>query len=227
MFCLLSILLNGMCPRILSRVVNWKKLCGQFSVEFEEGSEATLAFVRTWDRDTFRRVCVAVLNKYSGEVSGDAAVLGQFLSVVGPSVSLVALVGGSHVHRDTCIEFAGSGHREKLVKYPIFDLQLLKRSLQKCAQVVFGSLDPFSMTEFIIVRLKGAEHKDWIASRHALRRAVLSDAFPMPSLVEVVAKIVCVWPLIFVLPGGDSLSHGFASVFSSVTDVIRSSRTKN
>ena len=157
-----------MYPRIFSRVVNWVKSCGQFSVEFEEGSEATPIFIRTWDRDTFRRVCVAVLSKYSREASRDAAVHGQLLSVVGPSVSLVALVGGSHVLRDTNNELAGNGYREKLAEYPIFELRLLKRCLQKFGSVIFGSLDPFLMTEFIIVRLKGAEHKDWMASRHAL-----------------------------------------------------------
>ena len=67
---------------------------GQFSVEFEEGSEATLVFVRTRDRETFLRVCVAVLRKNSGEASCDTVVLGQLLIVVGPSMSLVALVGG-------------------------------------------------------------------------------------------------------------------------------------
>ena len=36
------------------------------------------------DRDTFLRVCVALLSKYSGETSREAAVLGQHLSVVGP-----------------------------------------------------------------------------------------------------------------------------------------------
>ena len=185
-----------MLPQILSRVVNWVKSCGQFSVEFEEGSEATLVFVRRWDRDTFSRVSAAVLSKYSGEASLDAAVFGQLLSVVGPAVSFAAVVGGSHVLRDTFVEFAGIGYREKLVEYPILDLKLLRRCLEKCASVVFGSLDPFPKTEFIIVRLNGANHKDWMASRHALRRAVVSGDLSMPSLVEVVGNIVGVWPLI-------------------------------
>ena len=184
MFCLQSILLNRMYPRILTRDMNWVKSCGQFSVKFEEGLETTLALVRMWDRDTFRRVCVVVLSKYSGDASQDAAVLGQLLSVVGPSVSLVALVRGSHVLRDTYLQFTGSEYRENFVEYPIFDLRLLKGCLQKSASVVLGSLDPFSMTEFIIVTLKGAEHKDWMVSGQALRRAVVSGDLSMPSLVE-------------------------------------------
>ena len=152
--------------------------------------------MQTWHRNTFRRVCVAVLSKYSGDATRDDAVLGQLLSVVGPSVSLVALIGGSHVLRDTYIEFDGNWYRVKLVEYPIFDWRLLKKCLQKCAAVVFGSLDPSSITEFIIVRLKGAEHQDWMVSRHALRRAVVSGDLSMPSLVQVFGIIVGVWPLI-------------------------------
>ena len=232
-FCSQSIFLIGMFPRILLRVVSWVKSCGQFSVEFKVGSEATLAFVRKWDRDTFRRVCVAVLIKYSKEATREAAVLGQLLSVFGPSVSIVSIVGWSYVLRDTYIEIAGSGYREKLVEYNIFDLRLLKRSLQKCASVVFGILDPFSMAKFIVVRLKGAEHRGWMASRHALRRAVESGDLSMLSLFKVSGNSVGVWPLIVSLlketgpktDGGVYFKDSF-SVFGSITDVSFSFRKR-
>ena len=142
---------------------------------------------------------MAVLSKYSGEASHDAAVHGQLLSVVGSSVLLVSLVGGSQVLHDTYIEFADSGYREKLVEYPIFNLLLLKGFLQKCASVVFERLHPFSMTEFIVVRLKGVKHCNWMASRHVVRRAFVSGDISMPSVVEGVGNIVGVWPLIVFL----------------------------
>ena len=114
--------------------------------------------------------------------------------------------------RNTYVEFTVIKYGEKLVAYPILDLQLLKRCLQKCASVVFGSLDPFSMTEFIIVTLKGAEHKDWMASRLAMRHAAESKDLSSPSLVELVVNIVAVRPLIVSLlketlrkTNGDSL----------------------
>ena len=52
------------------------------------------------------------------------------------------------------------------------------------------------MTEFIVTRLKGAEHRDWMMSRSSLRRAIITGELSMPSLVEVVSKIVGMWPLI-------------------------------
>ena len=72
----------------------------------------------------------------------------------------------------------------------------MKRCLQRTASSVFGSLDPFSLTEFIVNRLKGAETRDWMASRPALRKAIITNELSMPGLVDVVANIVGVWPLI-------------------------------
>ena len=60
---------------------------------------------------------------------------------------------------------------------------------------LFGSLDPLSMTEFIVTCLKGGEHPDWMMSRSSLRRAIITGELSMPSLVEVVNNIVRVWPL--------------------------------
>ena len=52
------------------------------------------------------------------------------------------------------------------------------------------------MTEFIVNRLKGAESRDWMASRPALKKAILTSSLAMLELVDVVANIVGVWPLI-------------------------------
>ena len=54
------------------------------------------------------------------------------------------------------------------------------------------------MTEFVVTRLKGAEHRDWMMSRTSLRRAIITGELSIPSLVEVVSNIVGVWPLIVV-----------------------------
>ena len=88
------------------------------------------------------------------------------------------------------------GIGKKLIDYPVFDLRLFRRCLQRTSSSVFGSLDGLAMTEFIVNRLKGAETRDWMSSRPALRRAILTNDLSMPHLVDVVANIVGVWPLI-------------------------------
>ena len=52
------------------------------------------------------------------------------------------------------------------------------------------------MTEFIVNRLKGAETRGWMSSRPALKKAILTNELSMPHLVDVVANIISVWPLI-------------------------------
>ena len=158
----------------------------------------SVGFIRTWQKGTFRRVDVDVVDRFTVDATHEVTVLGSVVAAVGSSASLVAIFGGSHVLADTYKKYLGSGYSHKLVEYPIFDLRLLKRCLQKVSSSVFGSLDPFYMTELILTRLKGAEHCDWMMSRTSLRRAIITGELSMPSLLEVVNNIVGVWPLIVV-----------------------------
>ena len=52
------------------------------------------------------------------------------------------------------------------------------------------------MTEFIVNRLKVAETRDWMSSRPALKKAILTNDLSLPHLVDVVANIIGVRPLI-------------------------------
>ena len=48
----------------------------------------------------------------------------------------------------------------------------------------------------ICCRLKGAETGDWMASRPALSRAIITTELSIPGLVDVLANNVGVWPLV-------------------------------
>ena len=141
-------------PRILSRVVGLAKAHHFYSLEFEEYGESFWAFMRTCEKGTFRRVAVNVTDRFAVDVTHELSVLRSVVSAVGGSASLVTVSGVSHVLADTYGEDLGKGYTHKLVEYPIFDLRLLKQCLQKVSSSVFGSLDPFSMAEFIVTRLK-------------------------------------------------------------------------
>ena len=175
-----------MYPRILARVFGWVKGHGKCSIEFEE----IWVMVRTREKSTFPRVCVAVLNRFSASTTLKATVLGRLLDAAGPDTAVVSLHGSTHVLAEAFASYLGSGYQAKLLEYPKFDLRLLERCLQRTASSVFGSLDPFSLTEFVVNRLKGAETRDWMASRPALCRVIITNYLSMPGLVGVVANIV-------------------------------------
>ena len=174
----------------------WAKAHGHLSIEFEERGSEIWLLVRTWEMSTFRRVCVAVLSRFSTITTLEATILAKIVDAAGLDTSVVSLHEGRHVLAEAFASYLGSGYCAKLVEYPTFDLQLLKRCLQRTAASVFRSLDPFSMTEFVVNRLKGAETRDWMASRPALRKAIITNDLSMPGFVDVVANIVGVWPLV-------------------------------
>ena len=184
-----------MFPRILGRVVEWLKAHKQFGLEFEDRGSHTCVFVRTWRRDSFYRVAVGVIDRYLGAANSELVILGQVLCANGSGASLVPISGGSHTLVECYKEYLGSGCMHGVLDYPTFDVKLLKRCLQKTAFTVFGTLDPFPMTEFIVTRLKGAEYRDWMQSRPSLRRATETSDLSLPGLVDVVSNIIGVWPL--------------------------------
>ena len=191
-----SIILNGMYPRILSRVFNWVKAHGQCSIEFDERGSEIWMMVRTWERSTFRCVCVAVLSRFSANATMEATILAKILDADGPGASVVSLHVGPHVLAEAFTSYLRSGYLAKLVEYSTLDIRLLKRCLQRTAASVFGSLDPFSMTDIVVNRLKGAEIRNWMASRPASGKAIITINLSMPGLVNIVANIVGVSPLL-------------------------------
>ena len=190
------IILKGMYPRILSRCFNWAKSHGSCGVEFEEEGDKVRVFLRTWDVDTFKRVCVASLDRYSSDPHQESSLLGRMVDALGPDVSVASISGGSTVLVEAFCEYLGNGYCQKLIDYPVFDLRLFRRCLQWTASSAFESLDGLAMTEFIVNRLKGAELRDWMSSRPALKKAILTNDLSTPHLVDVVANFIGVWPLI-------------------------------
>ena len=98
---------------------------------------------RTWEKDIFRRVAVAVTDRFAVDATHELSVLASVVAAVGGSASLVAVSGGSHVFSDTYGEYLGSWYSHKLVEYPVFDLRLQKRCLQKVSFSVLDLWIPF------------------------------------------------------------------------------------
>ena len=185
-----------MYPRILSRCINWARSHVSCGVEFEEEGDKVRVFLRRWDIDIFRRVCVATLDRYSSEPHQEVTALGRVMDTLGPDVSVASINGGSTVLVEAFCKNLGNGYRQKLIDYPVFVLRLFRRCLQRTASIAFGTLDGLTKTEFVVNRLKGPETRDCKSSRPALKKANLNNDLSMPHLVDVVANISGVWLLI-------------------------------
>ena len=159
-------------------------------MEFEEEGDKVRVFLLTWHVDTFRRVCVASLDCYSSDPHQEISALGRMVDALGPNLFVASISGGSTILVEAFCEYLGSGYRQKLIDHLVFDLRLFRRCSQRTAASVFGSLDGLAMTEFIVNRLKGAETRDWMSSRPALKKAILTNDLSTPHFVDVVANII-------------------------------------
>ena len=161
-----------MYPRILRKVFTWAKSHGYCGIEFVEQGEHSWVLLRCWDNSQFRRVCLPILDRFSGNVNEEEVVLGRIIDAFGPDVNVVSVQGGPRALVEAYVNFLGGGYQQKLIEYPLFDLRFFKRCLQRTASSVFGTLDPYSMTEFIVNRLKGADSRDWMTSRPAMKKPI-------------------------------------------------------
>ena len=92
----------------------WEKGHWKCSIEFEERGSEIWVMVRTWERSTFRRVCIAVLNRFSANTTLEATLLGKILDAAGPDTAVVSVHGGPHVLAEAFASYLGSGYHEAL-----------------------------------------------------------------------------------------------------------------
>ena len=78
-------------------------------MEFEEVGDKVRVFLRNWDVDTFKRVSVASLDRYSGDPHQENSALGRMMDALGPDVSVASISGGSTVLVEAFYEYLGSG----------------------------------------------------------------------------------------------------------------------
>ena len=197
LFCFQSFISTGTLPRILSCVVGWAKAHHLHSLEFEEREVIKWAFIRTWE-NTFRRVAVAVSDRFSSDTTPDLG-SGQLwlLWVVGRPLFLFLVdrmcwltvkasfweVGTVASWLSTITRFASP---ETMLAREVFFHRWL-----------FGSvLDD----ENYCRALEGAVHRDWMMSPSGLRRAIVTGKLSMASLLEVFSNNVGVCSLIVVYP---------------------------
>ena len=160
-----------MFPRFLVRVTEWVKAHKQLGLQSEKHRSHTWVFLRKWRKKDFFHVAVGVIGRHFGTAIFELVMLGQVLCAIGSGASLVSISGGLNTLVGCYKEYLGSGYMQWLLDNSTFDVQLLKRCLQKTASTKFATLDALMITECIVTRLKGADHRDRMNSRQSLRRA--------------------------------------------------------
>ena len=69
-------------------VLTWAKAHGFCGMEFVEQDEHIWVFIRCWDNNQCRRVCVAVLDRISRNLIAEVVLLGHIIEAIGSDVRL-------------------------------------------------------------------------------------------------------------------------------------------
>ena len=189
--------MKGKFPLIFHLAVNWLKTRNCCTDQFKEQGVVQSSFFCAPGTKTLRYVCVAVMNIFTCDATSELGILGQIISSLDLTVPIVPFVGDWKLLSEIYSSNIGSANYRKLIDSPVFTLRLHELCMQKSlSSSLLGTLDALSVTEFLVTRLKGAEIRDWMMSQTALRKAVRSGDLTRPGVLEIVANIVRVWPLI-------------------------------
>ena len=183
--------------RILGKVFTWAKAHSYCGIEFVERGEHMWVFIRCWDSNQFRRVCVAILDRFSSNVKEEVVVLGRIIDAIGPDVRVVLVQGGPHALVYAYVNFLGSGYQQKLMDYP-FWLALSQTLPSTDCVKCFWNSGPLLHDRVHCEQAEGGR-ESWLdgLSTSFSKKAIISSSLVMSELVDVVANIVGVWPLIF------------------------------
>ena len=122
-------------------------ICG---VYLEWCGENIWVFVQLWEKNTFLWLCVTILCRYSSNTTREAIILESIADAIGPDVHSALLHAGSHALVEAFANYLRNWYWQKLLEYPLLDLRFFKLCLQRTAANIFGTLNSFFMTNFIV-----------------------------------------------------------------------------
>ena len=102
---------------ILRLATDWVNAHKYYSVEFEGCSLQSWVFLRTWDKNCFRHVCVAVMHKLTCDAINELGLLGQFSSGMDATVPIVLILGGFNLRGEVYAAYIGSGNQKRKIDF--------------------------------------------------------------------------------------------------------------
>ena len=175
-------------------VIKCVKTCGFFSFDFEEKTDGLYFFVRTWDLNRVIRICVCVEPVGQPFPEAEINCLSRFLSCVGTKFRPLVISGVSSLVNS----FYNDSNKKqgKLLSYVQYSPELFIEHVRKAGGNLFGLVDPFTLLEFLVWKLKPALNEPWLVPLTALRRCLLKSCIELGDLPSVLPELVSVWNLV-------------------------------
>ena len=188
----LVILTQTLYPRIIRRVQTWCK-DAHFSVSFREDRDGLRCFVHCWNAGSLHEVCVLWEPVRPGICDAEISCLSRLLAVLPAGATPVSLRGCSSTLFNVVVEWCKADSRPVPILMMEYSVEMFKGHVREASGPSIGSLDPFSIVEYLLLRLGKASHQPWLMGLGELRRCVQQCSVPFSSLCAVLEELICNW----------------------------------
>ena len=179
-------------PRILRRVQTWIK-GADFSVSVRKHHAGFQFFVDCVSYDASREIFVLWESELPGLCDAEIVGLTQIFPLLPADHSPVALRGCSATLFNVVREWCESQGRAKQMLVAEYTPESLREHVQEAAKIGDTSLDPFSLLDYLMLRLGRGLNQPWMMGLVTLRKCIQGHDIPFASLGAVLEEIAGHW----------------------------------
>ena len=172
-------------------MIRWARECQMYSLDFTTEDNEVRLSMRTWDKDVLHRVTLLVEPATVKFPSAELSCLGRVLACFPLSQRPVSVTG-------TCSTVVAAYDRFNKTRirgltYCEFGPDVFRRHFKKCAHFVFGTMEPFTVVEHLVLRLRSAIGEPWMEGLTTLTRCCLAQSADFDCYPDLVLDILSAW----------------------------------
>ena len=164
-----------------------------FSVSFREDHDGLRCFVHYWNVGSLHEVCVLWEPLRPGICDAEIVCLPRLLAVLPVGTTPVSLRGCSSTLFNVFADWCKADNRPVPLLMMEYSVEMFKEHVHEASGPSSGSLDPFSIVEYLLLRLGKASHQPWLMGMSEVRRCVQRNAVPFSSSCTVLEELICNW----------------------------------
>ena len=132
-----------------------------------------------WDRSSLKQNCAVLVESLAVSVS-------KFRPLMMSGVSSLVCSFYNDANKK----------RGKLLSYVEYSEETFKTQVQRLSGLVFGLVDPFTLLEFLVWKLRSARDETWMLPLTAFRACLQKGSIEFKELPAVLPELLSVWNLI-------------------------------
>ena len=152
---------------LMKDVIDGIATFGGFSLQCVRGDSRTHLFIRFWQQDNPRSLCLGTFDRHAVFPMGHLTSLSGLFSCFLENISAVSVIGYPPHFGKSLDHFSGS--KNSTTNVPTFDFDDLCTLLRTPTSSVFGKADLFRLVDYLLIKMRHAMSEPWVQNSTHLR----------------------------------------------------------